>query len=107
MSRRKRPRLYLRPARANKCAAAWVILDTTNGRYERSTGCGESDVEGAERALAAYIAEKHQAPKTAGQLDQVAIADAVNLYLKEHAPKTRSLDFIRHTAAPIIEMVGR
>ena len=28
------------------------------------------------------------------------------LYLKEHAPKTKSLDFIRHTATPIAKWWG-
>ena len=63
-------------------------------------------MRGAEQALATYIAAKHKAPKTGGQLDKTAVADVILLYLKEHAPKTKSLDFIRHTAKPIGEWWG-
>ena len=101
MSGKKGPRLWLRQRDGRP--SVWIIRDR---RYQQGTGCGESDIEGAERALAEYIAQKHQAPKTGGQLDKTAVADCVNLYLKEHAPKTKSLDFIKHTAAPIIEWWG-
>ena len=97
----KGPRLYLRQREGR--GAAWVILD---GGHEESTGCFERDVEGAQRAFAAYISAKYSAPKTGGQLDRTAIADVLNLYLKEHAPKTRSIDFIRHTAKPIAQWWG-
>lgn len=101
----KGPRLYLRAARHQR-ASIWVVLDTRGGRYEESTGCSEGDAEGAERYLANYIATKYAAPKTGGQLDKTAISDVVLLYLKERAPKTKSLDFIKHTAKPINEWWG-
>lgn len=102
MSRKsKAPRLWLykRPGRAS----VWVILDRSR---QISTGCGESDLRGAEEALARYIAEKHKPVKKAGAIDEIFVADVVNVYLKEHAPKTDSLDFLVHTATPIIEWWG-
>lgn len=94
----KGPRLYLRERDGRD--AIWVILD---GGHEESTGCAERLLQPAHQALAAYIAAKYSAPKTGGQLDRTAIADVILLYLKEHAPKTRSSDFLHHTARPIKE----
>lgn len=103
MSRRsKAPRLHLR-SRAGR-GRYWVILD--HGR-ELGTGCGERDRAEAERALARHIAQKYEPAKGKGDLDQIAIADVMNIYLREHAPSTRSLDWIIHTASPIIEWWGR
>lgn len=99
--RAKPPRLHLR-SRDDR-GSYWVILD--RGR-EFGTGCRESDRAGAERALARHIAAKYEPPKGPLALDRLLIADVVNVYLKEHAPKTRSLEFLIHTAAPIIEWWG-
>ena len=98
----KGPRLYLRE-HEHWNGPRWFIRD---GGHEESTGCAADDVAGAEQALGRYIAAKHKAPKTGGQLEKTAIADVILLYLKEHAPKTKSLDFIRHTAKPIAEWWG-
>lgn len=99
--RAKAPRLYLRerPGRGRY----WVILD--KGR-EFGTDCREDDTQGAETALSDYIAQKYEPPKHSAALSQVLIADVVNVYLREHAPKTLSLDWICHTAAPIIDWWG-
>jgi integrase len=98
----KGPRLYLRE-RQHWTGKHWVIRD---GGHEESTGCFADDVAGAEQALARYITAKHKAPKTGGQLDKTAVADVVLLYLEEHAPNTKSFDFIRHTAKPIAQWWG-
>lgn len=97
----KAPRLHLRD-RADR-GRYWVILD--RGR-EFGTGCGETDRDDAEKALARHIAEKYAPPRRKGALDRLFIADVVNVYLTEHAPRTRSLDFLLHTAAPILEWWG-
>ena len=62
--RSKGPRLLLRKERRGKSGrlvqhATWVILDSINGRYEESTGCGVDDRKGAERALIDYLAHKY------------------------------------------------
>lgn len=97
----KGARLYLRAARADR-DAIWVIKDA--GR-EFSTGCRAGDRDGAERALARHLAEKYEParPKGKFQLEDLLITDIVNIYLKEHAPNTKSLEFLIHTAAPVIE----
>jgi integrase len=97
----KGPRLYLRERAGRE--AIWVIRD---GEREESSGCSESEREGAERALASYIVQKYQAPRTGGQLDKTLIADVMELYLTEHAPKTKSREFIKHTANPTIDWWG-
>jgi len=100
--RAKGPRLHLRPARADR-APVWVILDRGT---ETSTGCGERDVEGSERALAAYLTDKYEPPKTHGKLARTAIADVVNVYLKERAPKTARPDFILGNATSVLAWWG-
>lgn len=86
----KGPRLWLRPARfdAGGClthAAVWTIID---GSYQRSTRCGADDGGRAERALAAYIAEKHVSASTQGDRHPAAIpvADVIALYAADVAP---------------------
>jgi integrase len=98
----KRPRLLLRAARDDR-RSVWVILD--RGKETR-TGCGESDVEGAERALADYLIEKYEPPKTRGKLARTFIADVVNAYIKDHSPKTKRPDFILGNANGILEWWG-
>jgi integrase len=75
------PRLYLRERKGRN--PIWVVLDAGD---EVSTGCGAGDREGAERALARYIARKHK-PKI-GISDQRAlpIADVLTYYLREKDP---------------------
>ena len=77
----KPPRLYLRDRRGR--GPIWVVLDAGD---EVSTGCGPGDREGAERALARYIARKHK-PKI-GISDQrvLPIADVLTYYLREKDP---------------------
>ncbi len=100
---RKPARLVLRPARANR-AATWVIAD---GSRETSTGCREADVAGAQVAFEAYLAGKHRPPENApNRLEDLLVADVLNIYLAEHAARSPSRDFIRHTAAPVLEWWG-
>jgi integrase len=71
----KGPRLYWR---ADK--QFWIIRDT--GRPDRSTGT--SDLRAAEAALAAYIAGK-DIVTGARRPDQLPIAEALDIYGREHA----------------------
>lgn len=98
--RAKGPRLHLRPARADR-DAVWVILD--RGK-EKSTGCFESDREGADIALAAYLTEKYEPPRTGGKLAKTLIVDVMTLYLQEQGPLTADGGaWIGYMAAPIGE----
>lgn len=97
----KPPRLWLRKSGR---APGWVILD--NGTQHR-TGCGPDDRVGAEKALAIYIASKYQPDRRETVLDRISVADVMNVYLSEHAPHTRSLEFLLATGTPVIEWWGR
>ena len=66
------PRLWL-----DKRRAAWSIID---GRRVIRTGCGESDLQGATRALQAYLAASHTVAVGGDPL----IADVLKAYSDEH-----------------------
>jgi len=84
-ARSKGPRLYLRPARhdnAGHHAAIWIIRDKGG---DQSTGCLAHDLEGAERALATYLANKHTREAREGSRDpgQIPVADVLTIYLRD------------------------
>ncbi len=84
----KPPRLwYRKPRRAKEGRSAekgvWVILH--NGR-QVSTGCGKSDRAGAERALAEHITASHVIPRKQRRIEEIPIADVLNLYLQDVVP---------------------
>lgn len=87
-ARAKGPRLYLRGGRSDR-VPTWVILDSDRGRHEESTGCGESDRAGAERALEAYLANKHVTASSRDAKDPavIPVADVLALYARDVAPK--------------------
>lgn len=89
----KGPRLYLRQGRIDRrtgqqLPARYFIRD---GEKEVGTGCGPDGLREAERALAAYIAEKHTTPASPSQRkrdpDQVLVAEVLALYATERAPE--------------------
>jgi integrase len=84
MSRRaKGPRLWLEPEERDADGklvrhTAWVIRD--GGRKCR-TGCAPDDREGAERALAEFIAAKYQPNRNGNRHpDQILVLDVLNIY---------------------------
>ena len=83
----KGPRLWLQPERKNGNgsieAARWIIRD---GNIKRSTGFVEGERGGAEKALADYIALKHDPRRNVGQPSQVLIADVLSVYARDVAP---------------------
>jgi hypothetical protein len=56
--------------------AVWYIID---GRKRLSTGCGQGDPRGAERQLAAYIAQQHAAPRSERAAIQLPVADSLGI----------------------------
>lgn len=62
----------------------WIIRD---GERRISTGCLESDAAGAERALAAYIAEKYE-PVKGGKASAITVADVLIVYMRDKADST-------------------
>lgn len=99
----KGARLHLR--RRSGRAAVWVILD---GGREIGTGCGESEHSRAEAALARHLTSKYAppAPPENAGLGDILIADVVTAYLREHAPRSRSADWIAHMATPVVDWWG-
>jgi integrase len=84
----KGPRLYLRRKRTDTAgthAAIWIIRD---GSRQTSTGCFARDIARAERALAAYLADKHTraARSVSREPDQIPIADILTIYLRDVVP---------------------
>ena len=94
--RSKGPQLYLREPKRPGGVKRWVILDrTANGqRIERSTGAFESDRATAEKAFAAYLAEKHVPDFGEGRPHQVLIADALAYYGEAKATKVHRQDIL-------------
>ncbi len=78
MSRRKKPaRLWFR-----KDTGTWFIKD---GGDRIPTGCDKSEIERAERALEEYRAKKYR-PSFGSRADEVAIGDALLVYLENKTP---------------------
>ena len=84
-------------------AGVWIIKD--NGR-QTSTGCGASELASAEKFLAEYIAAKWSPPSRESKLARISCADVLQIYCREHAPTTRSLDHILYLATSINEFWG-
>lgn len=84
----KGPRLWLQSERRNKNgsveAARWVVRD---GNIKLSTGCAPGDVAGAQKALADYIAQKHDPRRNVGRPSHVLIVDVLNIYARDVAPR--------------------
>ena len=86
----KNARLWLEPEELDingKLArrATWVIRD---GSRKIRTGCARADREGAERALAEYIAKKYTVPRDRGRHpSQILVLDVLNIYLIDKTPK--------------------
>ena len=95
----KGPRLWLREQNGRK--PVWIIKDV--GDFQKSTGCGPSDLADAERQLAEYIAEKWAPPSRESKLSRINCADVINIYCREHAPTTNSLDLILYLSRSCIE----
>lgn len=65
--------------------ASWVLRD---GPLKLRTGCAFNDREGAERALAEYIASKYTVSRQSGRHpSEILVLDVLNIYLNDKAPK--------------------
>jgi integrase len=96
------PRLYLRKDKGG--GRVWIIRDRNR---DRRTGCFERDREGAEKRLAAYLAEKHMArPVKGGRSDAVSLAEVLRVYALEHAPTTARPELIGEHIGRLAEFWG-
>lgn len=103
--RPKGPRLWLRPASADR-AAIWLIKD---GSVRVSTGCGQDDADGASAALARYLATKHakKAAETRGRgIDDVPIADVLTVYWQARGATSARPRYLQQQLARLNEWWG-
>lgn len=98
----KGPRLYLRRRKGRP--SIWVILDS--GQPEVSTGCGELDRTGAEKALADYLADKHKPEWRTGEPHEVAVADVLAYYGAEKAVTHAHPELVGYHMTPLLEFFG-
>jgi integrase len=88
------PHLHLRGPRRPGGQARWVIIDTAAKRPEISTGAPEHDRATADKALAAYLIEKHTPNFGNGRPDQVLVTEALAYYGEHKASRTKRRDNI-------------
>lgn len=88
-------RLVLRSWRGK--TPTWYIVD---GDKEISTGCTERDIASAEARLAIYTGAKYDPASFAGKGLKIAVGTVLDIYLREHAPSVKRVDFLRATALP-------
>lgn len=95
--KRKPPRLWFRPD-----TKLWVIKD---GDKRVWTGCGEADAAEAEQCLAAYIADKYEAPR-GGRASEITIGDVLAVYLQEKSDTTSRPKETEQAIARLNEFFG-
>ncbi len=61
-------------------AATWLILDAGK---QHPTECAESDVAGAEKALSAYISQKHEPARSEQDIRDIDVADVLRVYVED------------------------
>jgi integrase len=97
----KGPRLYLRERTGRE--AVFVVLDGPN---EVSTRCSAGDRRGAEKALAAYIAEKHRPDWQNSHPSEVAVADVLAYYGSNRAPDLAHPELVGYHMIPLLKHFG-
>lgn len=97
-------RLWLRrerrDAKGRVRPAAWIIRD---GEKQIGTGCGRDDREGAQKALADYLAQIYR--PDAGQRDpsKLQVNDVLAVYGREVAPSVAAPERIGYALEPLAE----
>jgi integrase len=90
---RKPARLWLRPERRRGgklvSRATWLILD---GGKHFPTGCSEGEIALAEQRLAEHNIEKHRPPRKVRDIEQISVADVLDIYLTDKTPRLEEDD---------------
>jgi hypothetical protein len=94
---KKPPRLYLRSRPG--APSYWVVVD---GKSEFGTGALGPDLARAEEALRRYLVERHEPPRTTHP-EQLLVSEILDAYLREHASRSPSRQWITHMATPLAE----
>lgn len=104
MSRRtKAVRLYFRKRKRPARKGVWIIID---GNIQISTGCRKDEREEAEKALAGYLAQKHQPDFAPGEPAKILIADVLNLYATERGPELAHPELVGYHMIPLLDFFG-
>ncbi len=99
----KGARLWLRPARGNE-KSTWLIRD---GSKQIRTRCGPGDRAAAEQKLADYLAAKYRPERQRGRDPaSVAIADVLNIYMTDAAPKVARPGELGQRVVALLEIFG-
>ena len=96
----KGARLYCRKRKGRE--SIWVVRD---GAREIVVARGDGSGGEAEKALARYLAGKHDAPR-AGDPARVPLADVLTLYMERHGPATARPELIAHCVTPLLAFFG-
>jgi integrase len=97
------PYLWLRPSRERGDPAIWIIRDS--GR-QHSTGFSAGERRQAEAALGSYIASKYAPARRERSIDQIPIADAINVYLADVAPNQARPEKAAERCGRLLEFFG-
>jgi hypothetical protein len=101
--RAKAVRLYFRKRKRPARKGVWVIID---GNIQISTGCRKDEREQAEKALADYLARKHQPSFLGGDPASVLIADVLNYYALERGPELAHPELVGYHMIPLLDFFG-
>jgi integrase len=58
----------------------WIIIDN---RKHHATGCSEREIAAAERALASYIATKHEPKREEQDIKTIPVADVLSVFVED------------------------
>src|SRR5687768_9652600 len=104
MSRRaKAVRLYFRKRKRPARKGVWVIID---GDIQISTGCRHDEREQAEKALADYLANKHQPNFATGEPTNVPVADVLSYYANNRGPELAHPELVGFHMTPLLDFFG-
>jgi integrase len=104
MSRRaKAVRLYFRKRKRPARKGVWIIIDR---HIQISTRCRKDEREQAEKALAEYLAKKHQPSFMSGEPAGVPIADVLNFYATERGPELAHPELVAYHMNPLLDFFG-
>jgi integrase len=97
----KPARLYLK--RSKDRDAKWVVL---HNNKQHPTGCGEFEIERAQKALSNYIQSNYRPDTSKRSLSEIGCADVIALYASEVAPGLASAATIGYQGTNLLKFWG-
>jgi integrase len=78
--------------------AEWIIRD---GAKQISTGCGQTDRAGAEKALSEHLAKRYRPDAGQRDPDRLEVNDVLGIYGREYAPSVAAPERISFALEPL------